>query len=78
MCSWQQRVPNSPQVEGVVFSVEQDELRGPPATLTSTYVILWDRDGLNRKRQRPLSVRCWSTGPSRRSLRQHHHDWSSV
>jgi G:T-mismatch repair DNA endonuclease (very short patch repair protein) len=47
------------QVEGIIFGVERDELRGPPAVLTSTYVVLWDVDGKNRRGKQPLAVSCW-------------------
>ena len=51
--------PYALQVEGIVFGVERDELRGPPATLTSTYVVLWDTEGKNRRGKSPLAVSCW-------------------
>ena len=47
------------QVEGIIFGVERDELRGPPAVLTSTYVVLWDVEGKHRRGKQPLAVSCW-------------------
>jgi hypothetical protein len=58
-CTCQDRAPAALQVEGIVFGVERDELRGPPAVLTSTYVVLWDVEGKNRRGKQPLAVSCW-------------------
>lgn len=46
------------QLEGVIWNVHQDDFRGPPAVVKTTYHVLWDEKGSTRSKNRNLEVRC--------------------